>query len=134
MSGGGWRSRVPPPPPHPYRSQPANWCCMSRSVQDGLYALGKAHVRSTPSLGSSRNVAFQTVPMFVLIDDGPLSSLSRKIDERFFFPRLASPADRWCVPAGSVSSSSTLQIFREASHLLHAPGGYVPHSPPVIAC
>ena len=35
------------------------------SVQDGIYALGKAHMRSTPSLSLS-NVR--------LIDDGPLSS------------------------------------------------------------
>ena len=35
------------------------------SVQDGIYALGKAHMRSTPSLRSSPNVAFETVPMFV---------------------------------------------------------------------
>ena len=34
----------------------------------------------------------------------------------------SSPGDRWCdvlgfVPVGSVSSSSTLQIFRDVSHL-----------------
>ena len=48
--------------------------------------------------------------------------LSKKILWRFVFPRLSPPGDRWCgvlgfVPAGSVSSSSTLQIFREASRL-----------------
>ena len=35
------------------------------SVQDGIYALGKAHMRSTPSLSSFPKVAFETVPMFV---------------------------------------------------------------------
>ena len=35
------------------------------SVQDGIYALGKAHMRSIPSLRSFPSVAFQTVPMFV---------------------------------------------------------------------
>ena len=35
------------------------------SVQDGIYAFGKALMRSTPSLGSFHNVAFETVPMFV---------------------------------------------------------------------
>ena len=35
------------------------------SVQDCIYALGKAHMRSTPSLRSFPNVAFETVPMFV---------------------------------------------------------------------
>ena len=48
--------------------------------------------------------------------------LSRKIIQRFLFPRLSPPGNRWCnvlgfVPVGSVSSSSTLQIFRDASHL-----------------
>ena len=38
------------------------------------------------------------------------------------FPCLSPPCDRWCgvlgfVPTGSVSSSSTLQIFQDASHL-----------------
>ena len=31
------------------------------SVQGGIYALGKAHMRSTPSLGSFPNVAFETL-------------------------------------------------------------------------
>ena len=35
------------------------------SVQGGIYALGKAHMRSTPSLRSFPNVAFETVPMIV---------------------------------------------------------------------
>ena len=35
------------------------------SVQDGIYALEKAHMHSTPSLRSVPKVAFETVPMFV---------------------------------------------------------------------
>ena len=35
------------------------------SVQDGNYALEKAHIRSAPSLRSVPNVAFETVSMFV---------------------------------------------------------------------
>ena len=35
------------------------------SVQDGIYALRKAHMRSTLSLRSFPNIAFETVPMFV---------------------------------------------------------------------
>ena len=35
------------------------------SVQDGIHAAGKAHMRSTPSLRRFRNVAFETVPMLV---------------------------------------------------------------------
>ena len=48
--------------------------------------------------------------------------LPRKIVLRFLFQRLSPPRDRWCdvlgsVPTGSVSSSWTLQISQEASHL-----------------
>ena len=35
------------------------------SAQDGIYALGKANMRSTPSLRSLPNVAFETVPTLV---------------------------------------------------------------------
>ena len=35
------------------------------SVQGSIYALGKAHMRSRPSLESFPHVAFETVPMFV---------------------------------------------------------------------
>ena len=48
--------------------------------------------------------------------------LTEKIFKHFLFPRLSSSGDRWCdvlgfVPTGSVSSSSTFQIFRDAHHL-----------------
>ena len=48
----------------------------------------------------------------------PFLVLSGKIIEHFPFLCLSSPGYRWCdvpglVPAGSVSSSSTLQIFRD---------------------
>ena len=35
------------------------------SVQDGIYALWKAHMLSTPSLMSFSNVTLETVPMLV---------------------------------------------------------------------
>ena len=35
------------------------------SVQASIYALGKAHMRSTPSLRSFPNVAFEMFPVFV---------------------------------------------------------------------
>ena len=35
------------------------------SVQGGVYALRKAHMRSTPSRGRFPKVAVETVPMFV---------------------------------------------------------------------
>ena len=52
----------------------------------------------------------------------PSLVLWRKIVLRFLFLRVSPPGDRWCdvlgfVSAGSVSSFSTLQIFREASYL-----------------
>ena len=36
-----------------------------RSVQDGIYVLGKAHMPSTPSVRSFPNVAFEMVPRFI---------------------------------------------------------------------
>ena len=57
-----------------------------------------------------------------LTDDGPLSSFQGRSSSTSFFPRLSPPGDRWCdvlgfVPEGSVSSSSTFQVFRDKSHL-----------------
>ena len=37
----------------------------SSSVQDGIYALGKPHIRSTPSVRCFPSVAFETGPTFV---------------------------------------------------------------------
>ena len=39
--------------------------CLFSLVQDGIYAFEEAHMRSTPSLGSFPNDAFETVSMFV---------------------------------------------------------------------
>ena len=48
------------------------------SVQEGMYALGKAHImRSTPSLRSFPNVALETVPMLVWLT----MALSRPLKE-----------------------------------------------------
>ena len=55
------------------------------------YALGKAHIRPTPSLGIFPNVAFETVPMFV----GLTITLSRLFKEdRRVFPLSASLSSR----------------------------------------
>ena len=43
------------------------------SAQGGIYAPGKAHMRSTPSLKSFPNVAFETVPMFTCLTSTALS-------------------------------------------------------------
>ena len=93
------------------------------SVQDGIYALGKAHMCSTPSLRRFPNGAFKTGPMFVWLT----MALSRPfMEDRLALP-LSTPLssriwDRWCdvigfVPAGSVSSSSTFQIIWDTSYL-----------------
>ena len=37
------------------------------SIQDGIYVLRKAHVRSTPSLRGFPNVAFKTVVKFFVV-------------------------------------------------------------------
>ena len=99
------------------------WPYQFSSVQNGIHALGKAHtiMHSTPSLRGSPNVAFETVPVFV--------SLTMVVCRPFKKDRLALPfctplssRHQWCdvlgfMPARNVSSFSTLQIFREASHL-----------------
>ena len=54
-----------------------------------------------------------------------MKALSRpfeKIVYHFLFPCLSPPGDQWCyvlgiVPAGNVSSSSTLQLFWDARHM-----------------
>ena len=51
---------------------------MLNSVQDGIYVLGNAHMRSTPSLRSFPNVAFENGSNVRLIDGGPLSSFQRR--------------------------------------------------------
>ena len=90
------------------------------SVQDGTYVLGKSHTRYTPSPRSFHSVALY----FRCWSDWrwPFLVLSMKIAERFLFLRPSPLGDRWCdvlgfVPAGSVSSSSPLQIFRDATRL-----------------
>ena len=42
-------------------------CILFGSVQDGIYALGKAHMRSSPTLRRFPNVGFETIPMFVVL-------------------------------------------------------------------
>ena len=76
----------------------------------------------------------QTLPLYCiwssLVQFGPVWSdwqwpflvHSRKITKHFLIPCLSPPGDWWrdvfgFVPAGSVSSSSTLQIFWGANHL-----------------
>ena len=83
------------------------------SVRDGIYALGKAHMRSTPSLRSFPNVAFETVPMFVCFsNDGPLSSFEgRSSSASSFHASLLQAIDGVMslasCPAGSVSRHSS---------------------------
>ena len=93
-------------------------------IQDGIYAFGKAHKHYTPSLRIFRNIDLKQFHIIRLTDDRWYSLvLSRKIVYRFLIPRLSAPGDRWCdvpgfVPADNVSSSSTLPMFRDASHYL----------------
>ena len=77
-------------------------------------------MRSAPSLWSVPNIAFETVPIFVRLR----MTFSRPFKENrlALSLRLYPPGDQSCdvlcfVPAGSVSSFSTLQIFRKESHL-----------------
>lgn len=82
-------------------------------------------VCSAPSFRSFPIVAFVTVP--VLSDLwGTFLVLSRRIVKLFVFVCLSPLGSGWCdalgfVPAGSVSSSCTLQIFWDTSYLLCLP-------------
>ena len=97
------------------------------SVQFKIVSMrsGRPVCAAPPSRRSFLNVALETVPTLVWwLTMVPFSSSQTKIVERFLFLRLSPfPGDRWwCdvpgfVPAGSVSSFSTLQIFRDASRL-----------------
>ena len=64
------------------------------SVQRGIYALGKAQMRSTRSLRSFPNDAFGTVPNFGLIDDDPFSSAQeRSLSASSFYASLLQAVD-----------------------------------------
>ena len=72
----------------------------------------KVHMRSTPSLTQLPNVAFETVPVFSLTDDGPFSSFQGKSSSASsFHASLLQEIDGvnvlGFVPADSVSSSPT---------------------------
>ena len=78
---------------------------MFSSVQDGICALGKAHMRSIPSLRCFSNVAFEPAPMFVWLT----TALSRpfkedgknKINEAFKNEIISLKFLFWCVlPVG----------------------------------
>ena len=70
------------------------------SVQDGIYVLGKAHMRSAPSLRGFPNVvfhAFETVPLFVWLT----MALSRPLKEDRLALPLSTPLSSrrsmvWC--------------------------------------
>ena len=77
----------------------------------------------TPSLRSFPNVAFETVPMLLLSTMALSQRL--KMSERFFlcfslpppFPQAIDSVMSLALYPQVVSSSSTFQIFRDASHL-----------------
>ena len=81
------------------------------SVQDGIYALRKAHMRSTPSLRNFSNVTFETVPVFFwltmalsrpLREDCPALPLSTPLSSRRSMVCVRDVLG--FVPSGSVSS------------------------------
>ena len=66
-------------------------------AQDGIYALGKAHMRSTPSLWSFLNVAYETAPMVIWLT----MALSRPFREDRLALPLSTPLSSrrsvvWC--------------------------------------
>ena len=74
------------------------------SVQDGICALKKAHMRPTPSLRRVPNVAFETAPLLVCpTDDGPFSS----------FQGGSSSALSFLDPPVSLAEAATSIIFAQ---------------------
>ena len=72
-----------PPPPEGFPTCGSLGGIKLGSVLDGIYALGKAHMRSTPSLRRFPKVVFEMIPMFVCLT----MALSRPFKE----DRLALP-------------------------------------------
>ena len=84
------------------------------SVQDGICALGKACMRP---LKCPQRFLFETVPMFVWLTMAISSPFQGRSSSAFSLHAFLLLAINSFVPEGSVSSSSTLQSFREASLL-----------------
>ena len=91
------------------------------SVQGGICALGKAHMRSTPSLRGFPSVAFETVPMFVWLT----MTLSRPVKEDgLALPLSTPPSSRrsmvwraWlCARRLRLKFLNTSDIFRDESY------------------
>ena len=81
----------------------------------------KSHMRSSPRSEISPT---SSLKQFQCLSNWQWPSLVRsgRLVQRLLIRHLSPPGDRWCdvlgfVPAGSVWSSSTLQIFRDTSHL-----------------
>ena len=92
------------------------------SVQDGIYAIGKAHMRSTPSLRSFANVAFGISPNVGLIDDGPFSSYQgRSLSASSVYASLLQATDGVMslavYPQVVYQAPKYFIIFRDASRL-----------------
>ena len=64
------------------------------SAPGGIYAIGKAHMRSTSSLRSFPNVAFEKGSSVRLTDDWPLSSFK---EDRLALPVKEKPTVEMCI-------------------------------------
>ena len=91
------------------------------SVHDGIYALGKVHMRSTSSLRSFPNVAFETVPMLkqsqcLSTDDVPLSSFQGRSSSAssFHASLLQAIDDVMCFALCQQGISQAPQHFRSS--------------------
>ena len=99
------------------------WSGLFSSVQFKMVSMRLEKAVCVPS-GLSEVSPTLPLERFKCSSDWQWPSLthSRKIIKRFLFPHLSPAGDRWgdvlgFVPACSVSSSSTLEIFQEADHL-----------------
>ena len=94
------------------------------SVQFMMLSMRSEKPIGVPSIPSLRSFPYFAFERLQCSSDRrwPSLVLSKKIVQRFRFQRLSPPGNQWCdvlgfVPAGSILSFSTIQIFREASQL-----------------
>ena len=87
-----------------YCSSFANMSVQFSSVQDGIFALGKARTRSTPSLRSFPKRCLSNGSNVRLTDDGPLSSFQGRSSSASSLHASSPPGDRWCLRVVSQAS------------------------------
>ena len=94
---------------------------VSISVQDVIVALGKAHMRSAPSLGSLSKVALKTVPIFAWLNTDLLDLGGWNVGASFLhssFLQAISAVMLWSVMLRKFLGAVCLKIMQRSFYLL----------------